>query len=285
MWNGLFFQRSTLRELGLRVQLNHAPGRFCPTRGVGHKNFIVIHTNGIHSVNVDFCNCDDTERHVQLLRIGWWPATPKNPRSCSTMEVLRQFDILNLQGKITAFSYYRGLEYLTDSTRLQGLPVREVQRHASHIVIDIAMQDRKSDFVTMIREYRHTKMMKRAGRSYDPGGVNATAPGSLAIPCRACPLPNVNLPSGWEHVPPERAYVLILCPSLNTHNLILFSWLYTLIVAMDANFRLKSKLRAAFGKDPAMGLGWAYFVDNKPYSEFIRDYVDDDEVSYFAPVG
>ena len=48
-------------------------------------------------------------------------------------------------------------------------------------------------------------MVKRGGRAFDPGGIRATAPGSLAIPCHACPLPNINLPQGWENVPPERA--------------------------------------------------------------------------------
>lgn len=48
-------------------------------------------------------------------------------------------------------------------------------------------------------------MLKRAGRAYDPGQVAATVPGSLAIPCRACPLPNINLPKYWENAPPERA--------------------------------------------------------------------------------
>jgi hypothetical protein len=48
-------------------------------------------------------------------------------------------------------------------------------------------------------------MLKRAGRAYDPGSVLATAPGSLAIPCRAYPLPNINLPRGWENVPPAQA--------------------------------------------------------------------------------
>jgi hypothetical protein len=52
-----------------------------------------------------------------------------------------------------------------------------------------------------------------------------------------------------------------------------------LIVAMDANFRLRSKLRAASTKDPSMGLGLAYFVDHQPYAEFIKGYVDQDEVS------
>jgi hypothetical protein len=51
-----------------------------------------------------------------------------------------------------------------------------------------------------------------------------------------------------------------------------------LIVAMDANFRLKSRLRGGVNKEPALGLGWAYFVNNGPYAEFIKDYVDQEEV-------
>ena len=51
-----------------------------------------------------------------------------------------------------------------------------------------------------------------------------------------------------------------------------------LIVAMDANFRLKSRLRGGVNKEPALRLGWAYFVNNGPYAEFIKDYVDQEEV-------
>jgi hypothetical protein len=57
-----------------------------------------------------------------------------------------------------------------------------------------------------------------------------------------------------------------------------------LIVAMDANFRLRSRLRAAMTKDPTLGLGWAYFVDYGPYSDFIKDYVDQEEVSIYVCV-
>jgi hypothetical protein len=51
-----------------------------------------------------------------------------------------------------------------------------------------------------------------------------------------------------------------------------------LIVAMDANFRLQSRLRLSTLKHPALSPGWAYFVDNSPYADFIKDYVDDEEV-------
>jgi hypothetical protein len=57
-----------------------------------------------------------------------------------------------------------------------------------------------------------------------------------------------------------------------------------LIVAMDANFRLQSRLRASSLKHPALSPGWAYFIDNSPYAGFIKDYVDDEEVSQFSDV-
>lgn len=45
------------------------------------------------------------------------------------MTMLQQFHILNLQGKITAYSYYCGLEYLTDNTGLHKPPVRILPLH------------------------------------------------------------------------------------------------------------------------------------------------------------
>jgi hypothetical protein len=39
-----------------------------------------------------------------------------------------------------------------------------------------------------------------------------------------------------------------------------------LIVAMDANFRLQSRLHASSLKHPALSPGWAYFLDNSPYA-------------------
>lgn len=49
-------------------------------------------------------------------------------------------------------------------------------------------------------------------------------------------------------------------------------------LAMDANFRLRSKLRGASSQDPTLGPGWSYFVNYLPYSEFIKNYVDEEEV-------
>lgn len=51
-----------------------------------------------------------------------------------------------------------------------------------------------------------------------------------------------------------------------------------LTLAMDANFRLRSKLRGVTS-DPMLGAGLAYFVDHQPYAPFIAKYVDEAEVS------
>ena len=123
MWNRLFFMRTTLRNLGLQVQLGHVLGHSCPTRLAANATFRVIHSNGIHHVAINECRCHGVLLYKQLLRIGWWLVTPLDPRSAATFEVLRHFHLLNLQGKVTGFSFYQALEYQTDNTGLQPPPV------------------------------------------------------------------------------------------------------------------------------------------------------------------
>jgi hypothetical protein len=41
-------------------------------------------------------------------------------------------------------------------------------------------------------------MLKRSARFLMPGGADATADGELALVCRSCPIPGVNLPAGWR---------------------------------------------------------------------------------------
>lgn len=62
----------------------------------------------------------------------------------------------------------------------------------------------------MTRQFAHLKMMKRAGRGNVEDGIATTAPGELAISCPACPRDGVNLPPGWQSLPPEEQYVGVL---------------------------------------------------------------------------
>ena len=57
----------------------------------------------------------------------------------------------------------------------------------------------------------------------------------------------------------------------------LFRWLYSLFLALDANFRLKLKDRNI--NDPELGSGWAYFVENQRYINHISQATDDTEVT------
>ncbi|KDQ65191.1 hypothetical protein JAAARDRAFT_91545, partial [Jaapia argillacea MUCL 33604] len=107
---------TSLKNIGLHVQLGHSPGNVCPTRYSGHKDFVVLHMNGIHQVTLDYCACRGLHRHMQLLMAGWWPATPLEPQTCATLHVLRHFQLLNLQGKLTAFDFYQVMELQTDAT-------------------------------------------------------------------------------------------------------------------------------------------------------------------------
>lgn len=61
-------------------------------------------------------------------------------------------------------------------------------------------------------------------------------------------------------------------------------FIYMLILAQDANFHLKSRLRSSDIRDPTLGPGWAYFVDNGPYLRHVAKYANQDEVSYPPPL-
>ncbi|KAJ7822848.1 hypothetical protein B0H13DRAFT_2241584 [Mycena leptocephala] len=195
---GGFFEKTPLALLGLRVQLGHPVGERCTGSECGNKNFVVLHTNGIHQVNVDFCGCANSlnagAQEIQLLRFGWFPATHERPRTAATFAVLDQFHQETLQAKTTMYDFY-------------GPP------------------DRYHEWIRMCREYRHLLMLKRGGRAtaYD-------------------------------------------------------SHIYTLFLALDACFRLKRRLVSSELKDPGLGTGWAYMVENEPYREYLRTVTDQKEM-------
>ncbi|KAJ7070279.1 hypothetical protein B0H15DRAFT_793705 [Mycena belliarum] len=248
-WDGEFFRPVSLKDLGLVVQLGHPPGYNCGTAVDGHKNFCVIDVTGVHTVKVRFCKCDArVENRQQLMRVQWWPASVKQPQTCATFAVIRLFRLLNCQGKVSAHDFVRSLELLTNNDGLTPTP------------------DRRRAFRNIIRQYRMTLMMKRAGRAHSPSGVHGTGQGELALACRACPQPGRNLPDGWDTVdwdrmPEDRRYI------------------YFLFLAQDCNFRLINRDVSTAAKDPIIGDGLGYFVNHAKYTEFLRAHVSEEEIS------
>jgi hypothetical protein len=88
--------------------------------------------------------------YKQLLHIGWWPATPLDPNSAATFEDLRHFHLLNLQGKVTGFSFYQALEYHTDNTGLQPPPVHMWVKLYVFYMLKTKRQDRLETFMLMV---------------------------------------------------------------------------------------------------------------------------------------
>lgn len=62
-------------------------------------------------------------------------------------------------------------------------------------------------------------------------------------------------------------------------NLTIYRFLYLLIIAMDANFRLKNLMRSSNAKDPGLHTGMAYFPADQPYREHVLKYASQKDVS------
>lgn len=59
------------------------------------------------------------------------------------------------------------------------------------------------------------------------------------------------------------------------------SWLDTLYVMLDVNFRLKSKNRG-INDDPSLGSGLAYYVNEDAYQAYLKECPEQTEVSFFC---
>ncbi|PBK59521.1 hypothetical protein ARMSODRAFT_991128 [Armillaria solidipes] len=150
-WEGERFVKIAMRDLGLRLQL-------------------VMDTDGLHEVDVNYCACDrrgGANRRQQLLRFGWYPASLK----------------------ISGYDFYKSLAHMTDA---MGLKVPKTKYKC---------------FLRVVRQFRHLKMMMCAGRGQEEDGVKKTCEGGLALRCPACPIPGVNLPNGWMGCMPEKRYI------------------------------------------------------------------------------
>ncbi|KAF9024498.1 hypothetical protein BDZ89DRAFT_954690, partial [Hymenopellis radicata] len=245
-WNGLFYEKVTLRALGLRLQLGHDDGHPCVNPQPGPNDFTILHSNGIHKVNVDFCGCEHRVAHrLQMLRAEVFPVTTRHPKTGATLRLLEDFEMLSSSGKMSTYEHYNALVAMTDHT---GVSVPK---------------DRYKSYGRVNREFGHIKILKRGGRGCVENGRATTREGELALRCWACPRPGVNLPPNWRAVPLNERY------------------LYRLIIALDANFRL-CNLRRPSTLDPGLHTGWAYFVSNKAYLEHIAKYPKQKDISSCA---
>jgi hypothetical protein len=84
----------------------------------------------VHNVDLNFCNCDSKiERRQQLMRVCWWPATVRDPKTCATFAVVRLFQFLNCLGKVSTHDFLHSLELLSNNDGLNPVAVRTLISH------------------------------------------------------------------------------------------------------------------------------------------------------------
>ncbi len=136
-WKDGFFQKTTLKRIGLRVQLGHDPGTRCfnPKRAFAD-DFVVLDVHAIHEVAVDFCGCEHNyaiDHTTQLLRARWYPATSVDPKTAATFALLEHFHVLSLQSKVSGWEFYTTLKRRTDNTGTVNVKVRRCVADASSL--------------------------------------------------------------------------------------------------------------------------------------------------------
>lgn len=105
------------------MHVGHEVGE-CNRHAAVVKKFTVVDTSGIHTFPVSFCGCVGTpHRRIQLLRVGWMPASVERPKTAFTVDVLDTFQLLTLQSKVSAYDFYYSLAHKTDNTGISKLRV------------------------------------------------------------------------------------------------------------------------------------------------------------------
>ncbi|KAG1722596.1 uncharacterized protein EDB91DRAFT_1240203 [Suillus paluster] len=239
-WQDRYFHPTTLKHLGLHIQLgDHTGQSCCNPKPAREDDFVVIDVHGIHEVALDFCSCANAPSHYrQLLRGHFFPSTSTDPRTAATFAVLEHFHLLSFESKVSAYEFYHCLACQSDNTGIKPI------------------KDRYSVFLRIMRQWQNLTSLKRSGRGHDPAGVDAMQQGQLAVLCPACPQLGKNVPEDLAHV------------SSNER------WLYSLFLAIDANFHLKHRLVSNNIKDPGLSPGWGYFVEEGQYKTYLCDHAD-----------
>ena len=157
---------------------------------------VVIDIEGVHELPFTFCTCPNAAREdVQLLDLGYYPASTHHPKTVFTLRVLDDFLLSNKECKTSARNYYNKLRRSSNPAFPHMVPVSLPLESLSTTLISQDVQDRYKELLRVSRQWRNLQMRKNAGFGHRKDDIG---PGDLAVRCPACPQPDVNLPDGWR---------------------------------------------------------------------------------------
>ncbi|KAK0429521.1 hypothetical protein EV421DRAFT_1658863, partial [Armillaria borealis] len=173
-WNGRFFEKTSLKELGFVLCLGHSGYACLNQRPSAYRPMIIMDINGYHHLNFMFCFCCDQETNEakQLFHHGFFPATLMHPETVFTSEVLEQFNVHHCTSTKSGESFCASLQQMTNS----GQPYKVSDSYctmmqASHI-------------------HRHLQMVRRSGQAHNIDKyIQHRRKNCIAIHCPTCPEP------------------------------------------------------------------------------------------------
>ncbi|KAG0695343.1 hypothetical protein DFH29DRAFT_814295, partial [Suillus ampliporus] len=262
LWNGRFYETTTLQAQGYIMYLGHG-GEPCPNLShqpdpspwqdigsmedvfaqeegdtindtqLGVSNLVIVHSTGVYSHSVSWCQCPGAEkaRHLHLMKARLFPASIARPRSAFTFDVLDNFLIDALECKTSAMSFYQKLRRFTNNAFPDTIP------------------DRYRELMRVSRIWRDLVNRKRFGFGHDT--ERSPGPGDLALYCPACPQPGINLPTSWRYDYEE--------------------WLVMRRYVVDGNFTAQHMKMKIPEDDVSLADGKGYMVTEGPYQAHIDD--------------
>ncbi|KIY60882.1 hypothetical protein CYLTODRAFT_316177, partial [Cylindrobasidium torrendii FP15055 ss-10] len=243
-WNGRFFERTSLKVLGMVMVLNHDDNTTCSVHDQP-QDLVVVDMAGIFTVSIQVCRCPERARptYIQIFQAGWYPATAKHTKTAVSLEVLDHYRRLKVHGALPVRAFVDALEHLMDPWQVNP------------------PDDRYRIFGRLSRQLSFIMRVVRSGVQHD-GGLDAATSGALVVTCWACPRIGINMEPGWENAPQSDSY------------------LHRPILACDANFRQTCKYRPTTIPDPPLYDGLGVQMPWDFYHDWLRTYITEVEVSH-----
>ncbi|KAI1797491.1 hypothetical protein LXA43DRAFT_877608 [Ganoderma leucocontextum] len=146
----------------------------------------VVDIEGVQELLITFCSCPNTSSEpLQLLYLGYYPASGKWSQTVFTFRALDDFLLTNKECKVSPRNYYNFLWRKSNSAFPHIVPVGE--HHPSNGGISSYRSGPDLGF-------GHTK--KSVGLR------------DLTVRCSHCPQPDINLPDNWKEDPERWKYIL-----------------------------------------------------------------------------